>query len=226
MRVLIQLLKRAGLQILLLLLCYFLCRSLFTLINLDRFEGLTVSEYFRLAFHGLRYDISTVVSINGLYFILLLLPLPVWRSRAYLRTLQWLFIVTNVLAFAFEISDWAYFPFSLKRSTSDVLDMISRKGDFVALLPHFITDYWYAPFGILLLIIGLYHVNKRICKYTQLQTLTLWNLRTALLQTLALILVTGLSVIGMRGGLQLIPLGNGNALQAVIKEWIKIKDAK
>ena len=153
-KALLQPLIRLFFQVLLLLVCYFISRSIFTLINLEKFDGLTIPEFFRLSFFALRYDLSAIVSINGLYFTLLLLPLPIWRFPVWDKFLQWLFVVTNAIAFAFEISDWAYFPFILKRSTIDVLDMISRKGDFLSLLPHFLVTYWYAPLGFALLVFG------------------------------------------------------------------------
>ncbi|RYZ26624.1 MAG: hypothetical protein EOP49_43210, partial [Sphingobacteriales bacterium] len=140
-----QPLKRLIFQILLLISCYFISRSVFTLVNLDRFHGLGLPGFLRLAFHGLRYDISAIVTINAVYIILYLLPWPITKPAGWDRFLQWLFIITNSIAFIFEISDWAYFPFSLKRSTVDIFDMITRKGDFMNLLPHFLLDFWYVP---------------------------------------------------------------------------------
>jgi len=216
-------LKRILWQILLLLCCYFLCRSIFTAINLNRFSGLTIGAFLRLSFHALRFDISTIVTINGVYFLLLLFPLPIWKMPRWERFTQVFFVVINTIAFLFEISDWAYFPFTLKRSTNDVLDMISRKSDFLALLPHFVLEYWYAPLGMVLLVFFFYKINNIICKRTPLSTPSASNRRMVVLwQTLSLVLVLGLSIVGMRGGLQLIPLGNGNALQVTDNKYVPI----
>ena len=145
--------------------------------------------------------------------------MPRWE-----RFTQWVFIFVNTIAFSFEISDWAYFPFTHKRATNDVLDMITRKSDFIALLPHFIIDYWYAPLGIALLIFFLYRINNRIRRKTLLNTVPhvkpLWLIH--IVQTILLALVLGLCLIGMRGGLQLIPLGNGNALQVADNKYVPI----
>lgn len=224
MRAIPVLIKRLVFQILLLLICYFLCRAAFTIVNLDKFQGLTISEFFRLSFFALRFDISTIVTINAVYFFFLLLPAPLWRMPLWERFTQWFFVITNSIPFAFEISDWAYFPFAHKRATIDVLDMITRKSDFLFLLPHFIKDYWYAPFGIILLIIIFYKINKIICRKTSLTLFSqqLWNWKTGLLQTTTFFFVVGLCIIGMRGGLQLIPLGNGNALQVTGNKFVPI----
>lgn len=224
MRALFLPLKRIFLQILLLLLCYFLCRSIFTIININRFDGLTMGAFLRLCFHGLRFDISTIVTLNAVYFFLLLLPAPLWRMPRWERFTQQFFIITNTLAFAFEISDWAYFSFTLKRSTNDVLDMVSRKSDFITLLPHFIRDYWYAPLGLVVLIFLLWKANNTIRRKTPLNFSPdfqkEWLIYPAKL--VLFMLVAGLCLIGMRGGLQLIPLGNGNALQVAENKYVPV----
>ncbi|HRO42919.1 MAG TPA: sulfatase-like hydrolase/transferase [Flavipsychrobacter sp.] len=145
--------------------------------------------------------------------------MPRWQKFT-----PWLFIAINAIAFSFEISDWAYFPFTAKRATNDVLDMITRKSDFIALLPHFITTYWYAPLGIFLLVFLLYKANKWIQKKTPIDSnvsdVPKWMIAAG--QTIMLILASGLCVIGMRGGLQLIPIGNGNALQVTDNKFVAI----
>lgn len=217
-------LKRLVFQVLLLLGCYFVCRSLFTLINLDRFSGLTIASFLRFSFHALRFDISTIVTINALYFFLFLLPLPHRMLPRWGKWTQWVFIVPNAIAFAFEISDWAYFPFTHKRATHDVLDMITRQGDFVALLPHFVITYWYAPLGMAVLLFLLYKVNNIICRRVPLPDASLsgFGWQQVVTQSLTLLVVMGLCIVGMRGGLQLIPMGNGNALRVAENKYVPI----
>lgn len=221
-RIYLQPLKRLSFQVILLLVIFFLSRCAFTLINLDKFDGLTLQEFIRLSFHALRFDISTIAAINGLYFLLLLLPVPSWKMPRWNKALQWLFILSNSLAFAFEISDWAYFPFILKRSTIDVLDMITRKGDFVNLLPHFLVDYWYAPLGFAILIYGFYRLNRWVVVRTPLAPSIPYTWTFALVRTLSLLLVAALTVLAMRGGIQLVPIGNGNALQVADNKYVPI----
>jgi phosphoglycerol transferase MdoB-like AlkP superfamily enzyme len=224
MKVILSPLRRLLFQFLLLLLLYFICRVVFTRINIEKFSGLSLQEYLRLAFYAIRYDISAIVSINVLYAFLLLLPFELNRHRWWETFTQWLFILTNAFAFAFEISDWAYFPFALKRSTIDVFDMIGRKGDFLNLLPHFLVDYWYAPVGFALLILLLYTLNKWICRKAPLLPSTQYrfNWQIAFGRLLVLTLTMGLFVIGLRGGLQLVPIGNGNALQVADNKYVPI----
>lgn len=217
-------LKRLLLQVLLLLLLYFLSRAVFTIINRPHFEGLSIPGFFRLAFHALRYDFSAICAVNALYFLLVLLPLPIWRWQGWERFTQFLFVLFNSFALLFDISDWAYFPYNFKRSTADVLQMVSREGDFWNLLPTYVISYWYVPLAdalfILLLIIG----NKRIRRTTSLASTgagaASW--KVPVLQSVMLITAIGITVIGIRGGLQYIPIGLRNAVQVTESRFVPI----
>jgi phosphoglycerol transferase MdoB-like AlkP superfamily enzyme len=222
MRELLPLLKRLSLQILLLLLIYFISRSVFTLLNLDQFRGLDITTFLKLSFFALRFDISAILTINALYIFLLLLPVPagwiLWQ-----RVTQIIFLVTNIFALIFEISDWSYFGFTLKRSTVDVLDMVSRKGDFWALLPHFILDFWYVPLSLILISLALIFINRRIVRSTPIPYPTgERRLRSSLIRVAGLIIVLGLSLIGIRGGLQLVPIGVQNAVQVTDNAFVPV----
>lgn len=220
--VILQPLRRLSLQLLFLLGCYFLSRCCFVLLNLGSFKGLDIAEFFRLAFHGLRYDISALLALNGVYIFLLLLPLPVWKMPLWDRVLQYLFIITNLVALLFEISDWAYFPFNFKRSTIDVLEMLTRKGDFLSLLPGFVVQYWYVLLAAVLLFMAFVKINRMICRATSFEAPAKYSWKIPTLQTLRLLLVGGLCVIGIRGGLQYIPIGIRNAVQVADSKYTPI----
>ena len=195
---------------------------MFTALNLEKFGGLDLLEFLRLAFHGLRYDLSAIITINALYFVLLLLPLPYWKWPRVEKALQLFFVTTNAVAFSFEISDWAYFPFALKRSTIDVLDMVTRKSDFLNLLPHFVRDFWYAPVGVFVLVLLFYRANRALCRLTPFRAPVQPSWKLYSTQGLQLAVIAGLLVIGMRGGLQYIPIGNSNALQVADSKYVPV----
>jgi hypothetical protein len=186
----------------------------FTIININHFQELSLAAFFRILLLSLRFDISGVCAVNGLYILLMLLPIPIWRTLRWERFTQWLFIITNTIALLFEIGDWAYFPFNFKRSTADVLDMISRKGDFWSLLPHLVVDFWYVPLAMVIMTIVLYRTNKKICTHTPLHHApqNMRPLRTGIWQTGRLLVVAAITIIGIRGGLQYVPIGIRNAV--------------
>lgn len=145
--------------------------------------------------------------------------MPLWQ-----RVLQGLFVLTNALAFAFEISDWAYYKFTLKRATVDVVYLITRKGDFWNLLPHFLIDYWYAPLGFAMVVFLFLWLNKKINKLTPLTAQPSYTVKWVFFsgQVLRLLIVVALCLIGIRGGLQYIPIGNSNALMVADNEQAAI----
>lgn len=215
--------QRIFRQTLLLLLCYWLSRTAFTIINLHKFQGLSFTAFLKLCFYALRFDISTIAAVNAFYFLLLLLPFPFHKWKWLDKGLQGWFVVSNMLAFLFEISDWAYFPFTQKRTTIDVFDMVSRKGDFINLLPHLLVDYWFVPIGIFVITFLLWMANKRICKATPfIIPLEKKNSSLLLFYPLRIVAILGLSLLAVRGGLQYIPIGNGNALQVTDVQYVPI----
>ncbi len=216
-------LKRILQQLLLLLACYFISRICFTLINVTHFSGLTIGGFFKLCFYALRYDLSAIFALNALYFLLLLLPLPLWRMPRWVSFTQVIFVGINVLALLFELSDWAYYPYNFKRSTADVLKMIGRKGDFWNLLPRFLIDYWYVPLAIVLFVFCFIKINRRICKATPLDQPP-QRYGPALIggQLLRLVVAAGISLIAIRGGLQYIPIGLRNAVQVAESRYVPV----
>lgn len=211
--------KRLVIQFLLLLAFYAASRLCFTLINLTYFEGITVGQFLLIALGALRFDLSALLIINSLYFLLYFVPLPFCTSKLWQRLLQFIFIASNSVAFFFELSDWAYFPFNGKRSTGDVLNMVSHKSDFINLLPSFAIDYWYVPLAALIFLIAFIKINQIICRKLPL----IFFPKHKILHAIFLLLLTaGLSIIGIRGGLQRIPIGIRNAVQVAENRFVPI----
>ncbi len=217
-------LQRLILQVLLLLFLYFLSRTVFALLNAGHFTGLGIGGFFRIAFYALRYDLAAICAVNALYIILLLLPVPVWKWPGWERVTQAVFIFSNGLAFLFEISDWAYFPYNFKRATADVLKMVSRQGDFWSLLPSYVVSYWYVPLACALFIYALYRANNRIRQATPLHRAAApgraWAF--AMGRSVLLVLVLAAAAIGIRGGLQYIPIGLRNAVQVADSRYVSV----
>lgn len=191
----------------LLLLCYFISRAAFTIINSAYLPGLSITSFLELAFYGTRFDISAIMLTNLLYFFLVTLPIPLWQLPKWEKAMHWLFVILNATVFLFELSDWAYFPFNHKRATADVLDMVTRKGDFFSQLPTLIVDYWYVPIAWVVLVIVLNKANKWIRKRTPLVAPAIQSKRGVIgMQVLLMSLFAGILVLGIRGGAQLKPI--------------------
>jgi phosphoglycerol transferase MdoB-like AlkP superfamily enzyme len=184
-----------------------LCRVLFYLFNSQHFNDVS----FGLFFYGLRFDLVAISFIFSPLIILHILPFPFRSRKWYNQILSILFYVLTTISVAINLIDVAYFDFTLKRTTSDFFGMISTGNDFFNLLPHYIIDFWYnyILFFILLSIAWLLH-SKCISQKNNFQP---YNLKIYFFHTLIFILFSGVSVIGMRGGFQYMPIDIINAGQ-------------
>jgi len=203
-----------------LLIFYSIFRICFFLFNKDAFAGLSFIHFIALMFHGIRFDLSAILALNGLLIFLLLLPFDTLKYRRFQKTIGFLFIIINSIALLFEASDWIYFAFNHKRSTIDVLRLVGSKGDFLELLPDFIRLYWYLLLPVILCIYLYYRLYTFIDKKTdkayilkQSQGSKLKAPLAFLLRFCIMIMASAFVVIGIRGGFQFIPINIRNAIE-------------
>ena len=130
------LLKRLAI----LLLLFTICRVLFYFFNAELFPAISFNQAIWIFIYGVRFDVSSIVVLNSLFIVLHLLPNNYWESKLYQRILKILFYSLNVVSLIFEASDFAYFKYSFKRITSDIVFM---EHDAPTLMPAFIRDFWY-----------------------------------------------------------------------------------
>lgn len=209
-----------------LLLFYFCFRLFFYAFNHTYFPPLGAA-LFSLLFLGLRFDISIILLINSLFIFLMLLPFDPFKRSAYRKLLKFIFLITNGVAFLFEAADWIYFPFNHKRATSEVLSLILHKGDFLDLLPGFFIDYWYIFLLAALLLFLLYKTygavarrfekSYRLSLFFHPENMPGW--KSAVTRTFVLAVAAGLSILGIRGGTQLIPINIRNAVEMTKSEF-------
>src|SRR5262249_12995980 len=153
-----------------------------------------------------------IAAINALYILLFFFPIGFSGRSKWDNFTQGLFIAINALAFAFELCDWSYFPFNQKRATADVINMVSRKGDFLSLLPNFFIDYWYVPVAWIAFLVVIIITNKKIRKHTHFTAPNKTTKTQFAIRLVGLLVIGGLTVVGERGGLQYVPIGVRNAV--------------
>ncbi|MBI2269472.1 MAG: sulfatase-like hydrolase/transferase [Bacteroidetes bacterium] len=195
----------------LLLVVYFVCRLLFYLFYLNHFSDLTYTELLKLFFFGLRFDLSAIIACNALFIVLFLLPVPFQSKKWYKSILMYVFIVTNSIALLANCADLAYFRFTLKRTTFDVFSFMATGNDLFQLLPVFLTDFWYVFAIWIVLCLAIFRGYKKIdlpAEETQIGPLKKYGLGV-----LTLLFAAGASIIGFRGGFQLIPIYNVTAAE-------------
>lgn len=172
-------------------------------------------------FHGLRFDLAAICAINALLVLLYLLP--VRMNMLYAKLMASIFTLTNGFAILLELADWGYFPYNHKRSTFDVFTLVGNGADFANQLPTFFRNYWYL-FCIALLLLALlwwlsYQINERLI---DIEKIRLFNYKTVSGQTIAIIFAAGLTVLGIRGGTQLIPINIRDAIKVANNENVPL----
>ena len=90
---------------------------------------------------GIRFDLSAIGWIFLPWVLVFLLnPFPTgWFERIQIG----FFMLLAALSFFFNCVDIAYYNFTLRRSTADLLDIMGAGGDVYRLMPVFLRDYWY-----------------------------------------------------------------------------------
>ena len=204
-----------------LLLCYTTYRIGFFAFNTFSFSEVKFTDFLYLAFKGFRYDIAAISMINLLFFFLYALPVNTYKVKWYNTLLKIIFVIPNLLMMMFEVADWMYFPFNQRRANAEVLDMVSRKADFINILPAFVRDYWYLfviAFVFVLLFIKIVNrLNKRINERF-FKTAESVSYKYYLVQAVNTLAVVALGVLGIRGGFQLIPISIRDAITVTTNE--------
>ena len=189
-------------NLLLVFLVYFIARVAYLLVNLGHFsEGLTFSHLLRLFKGGLAFDTSAIIYTNALYIVLMLFPLYLKETRGYQRFCKWLFVIVNSLAFIVNLCDSAYFPYTLRRTTTSVFREFAGEDNlggifFVELLHH-----WYLVLLAIAVIAALcwLYAKPRIHKSFYKQASQRWAYFAVMF--VALLAAVPLAIGGCRGGL-------------------------
>lgn len=199
-------LKNLAKQILFLFALYALCRLIFYICNRSYFSDISKGELASLFFYGLRFDVFSIAALNALYILLCILPFKFYYSKGYQKTLSLIFILFNTFGLLLNFIDFAFFPYIQKRMTYDVVNFaFGGQSDILRLIPHFLSDFWYLVLIFFLLVWFMVRVHKRIKKQDQPVEVKA-TIGTALSYFLIFALITGSTLIGIRGGLQRIPI--------------------
>ncbi len=193
--------KVLGQRLLIIVLLFTICRILFVAFNFEYFEYVDPWSFL----YGIRFDLSIIAWLNMPLIIIHTFPFIFQYEKTIESINKYLFHIINGLCLVISCSDIIYFPFTLKRTTSDVFSFISFGNDLVRLLPQFVVDFWYIPLIItILIVLSFFLYNKTLNKYTH-QKFNYW------IQMAIFGAILGITIIFARGGLQLRPLQIGDA---------------
>ncbi|TAJ14767.1 LTA synthase family protein [Marinilabiliaceae bacterium JC017] len=180
-----------------LLLFYSIFRVSFYLFNADLFPNLTSGRFMTIMLGGVKFDISALLYLNALYLLFYTLPFPIKFSNGYQKFLKWLFMILNGIGFGANAIDFIYYRFILKRTTYNVLNILENEDNMGSLWMQFMADYWYVFVYFIIMMVALAFVYS-LLKPRPIAISNRWYYGLASL--LALVIFSGFSVVGMRGG--------------------------
>jgi len=207
----IQLWKVFVLRLGVMLLLLALSRWLLFMFNTSNFPDLNIRELFRLFFIGMRFDIWTLIIANLPMLIFYGIPLEYKYNKIYCKVVDFLFVTLNSIAILLNLIDIIYYRYIDKRMTSELFDFAKATDDNQSgLVTSFVHDFWFIGviFAIFLFVIII------LTRKTRVKPIVITNRKywysTRLMIFLGIVFV---SVIGIRGGFQLKPIGIITAAQ-------------
>lgn len=178
------------------MLLYSVCRVLFYFFNRGFFSETSFPDLLYLMWGGLQFDLAAVLYTNALFLVLLLLPFRFRHQPAYRKVTKGVFLFFNGIGLAFNCVDFAYYRFTLRRTTGSVVREFGQE-DLGGLAASFLVDFWYIPVIWALLMILMNWLYNQI-PLSPATRQSAW--RYYPFQIIMLVLGLTLTVGGMRGG--------------------------
>lgn len=185
---------------------FFLSRVAFYLLNLHYFAQIGFGELMKILFFGLRFDLSAILILNTPFILLNLLPFRFKLNKGWQTGANIYYYVVNTIGLMSNLIDLIYFRFTLKRTTADIFKYLGVGGDFDKLVPQFLKDFWYVLLLFILFVTVMIWLGRKFSASATgaggKGTFGWYALHTFLF-----LAGSALTVIGIRGGLQLRPIG-------------------
>ena len=184
-----------------------LARIFFFLFNHQSFSELGVGEFLLLMIYGLRFDLSAIIVCYGIFIFFSFIPFHLKTKKVYQKILLILFTICTAVSLAANLPDCGYYAFTLSRTTADIFNVMGLGSDVSTLLPQYIIDFWYLfLIWVILIFLTAWFFTKT--KVTETIFLNRKKIALSYLKEFVIMLVViAVSIVGIRGGFQLRPMG-------------------
>lgn len=146
---------------LLALFALFATQIVFRLCNTRLFH-LEGAEWISILWGNIRYGCATITAFLIPFLIICLLPFK-WRGKKSFRIVsELLYNIPIVIILVTNLIDCAYYQFTYRRMSYEILGYLSVGGDMGNLVPHFLIDYWYVTLSGLAIIAAFLYFSLRI----------------------------------------------------------------
>ncbi|CAM3691821.1 phosphoglycerol transferase [Flavobacterium saliperosum S13] len=149
-------------RLLLVYLFYFIARLLFFIYNYSLLKVDAVGDFFKLAYHGLTFDTTAILYVNGLFILFSVLPLWINTKKGYQKFLFYLYFVTNLIAYATNFIDLIYYKFIYARTTITVWDSLEHEKDKSGMMFRFLISYWHVYLLFFLMAVLWIYLYKKV----------------------------------------------------------------
>ncbi|MDH5655139.1 MAG: sulfatase-like hydrolase/transferase [Spirochaetia bacterium] len=173
-------------------------RIVFFLYNYDPSSELNIGGLFLSFLVGLRFDIAVFSIVNLIPAAILLLPLKFFQVQKHFFIYSSLMLLLNSPVYFLNGMDVAYFEYSGKRTTFELLVL---KKDVFSFSPMLLLEYIW----LLLIFAGLLYVKFYILRlwFRRVMKTSYFTVQRRVIDYILLPVLIGLLLTGMRGGLQL-----------------------
>ena len=193
------------------LLALSLSRWMLYLFNIQFFHQLNIRQALSLYFNGMRFDLPIVFGINFLTILFYCFPSRLIYNKGLQRFVDIVYVTLNALAILSNFLDIICFHFFGKHLTIDFIKLLSHSDEvsFVT-MRQVLFDYWY----LLVILILFVLIIRVVAEQTRIKPPTKeeaprWRLR----QAISLVVMTLLTLVAGRGGLQAEPITVETAMQ-------------
>ncbi len=198
-------LKISSWLFLFMLVVYTALRIGFYFYNSDFYQDENSDQIINAFFYGIRFDLAALLMINLPVLILFNLPIKYYSVSFFSYLFFVLFCVFNLIGIGLNIADYAYFPTIQRRL---LFEPFTQTLDLIRMVPGLFKNYTpliIAFLAFVSLFIWLSYKVIKIAKKKSTTQFSYWK------STVGLVVIILLTIIGIRGGLQLKPIRQTNA---------------
>ena len=146
---------------------------------------------------GLVFDTSAILYTNVLWVLMMLFPWYRKENPTYHRVCKCVYLVVNGIALAMNLADAAYFPFTMRRTTTTVFGEFSNEGNLGRIFGLELINHWYlVVLFIVVMALMWWGYKTPQLDYRKMSG----KVRYHVVSVVALLVFLPLCVAGMRGG--------------------------
>ena len=184
-------------RVLLAYLFYFIARVLFYVYNSEIVEVDSISEFLQISYHGLAFDTTAILYVNGLFILLSILPLFINTRPKYQKVLFYLYFISNLIFYSFNFVDFIYYKYNFSRLTLAAWDILKHEESKGGMLFRFLITYWHVfLLYIIVSVLWIYLYQKVKVKHNLVENA---KIKYAIKSFFGVLVIAILCIGGIRG---------------------------